>query len=296
MNSRAPHTSVLFTETLDALSIEPNKRYIDATLGAGGHVIGMLKRKATVLAIDQDSDAIRIATERLDKEYPTWKESGRCTLVQANFRHIETIAQSHGFSHVDGILFDLGVSSMQIDTPSRGFSFRFTDALLDLRMDQMHGDTAAQLVNRMTERELYECISLYGEETRAQDIAHAIVLFRQKQPIKTVSDMVSIISSVPSGQSEGMLARVFQALRIEVNDEMGSLKDALVQAERLLVPGGKLVVISFHSLEDRIVKMFLRKNNWTVETKHPVRPGEQEQWENRRSRSAKLRIGTKKRI
>lgn len=187
---------------------------------------------------------------------------------------------------------DLGISSIQLDTPKRGFSYRFTDAPLDLRMNQSDGDTAAQLVNRLSEGELYDVFSTFGEEQRSRTIAHALTVARSVKAIETVGDMSQIIQQlIPHEETRiGVQARIFQALRIAVNDELGSLKKGLQGAEKTIKPGGRLSVISFHSLEDRIVKQWMRNGHWTSLIKHPTRPSEEEMRMNSRSRSAKLRI------
>ena len=282
------HTPVLKTEVIEALHVAKGKKYIDATLGGAGHTEEILKVGGVVLGIDTDAEAIAQGKERL-KEYKNY------TLVQGNFRNLEEIAKKNGFLHIDGILFDLGVSSHQLDTPERGFSYRFTDAPLDLRMSQRDGDTAAQLVNRMTEGDLYECIGKFGEEQLALPIARALCRTRQIKKIETVGDVVLVIQDVAGSKEQAVpiLSRVFQALRIVVNDELESLKSALEQSREILKPEGRLVVISFHSLEDRIVKQYMRGNGWKVLTKHPIISSEREVYENKRSRSAKLRVAEK---
>ena len=282
------HTPVLKTEVIEALHVAKGKKYIDATLGGAGHTEEILKVGGVVLGIDTDAEAIAQGKERL-KEYKNY------TLVQGNFRNLEEIAKKNGFLHIDGILFDLGVSSHQLDTPERGFSYRFTDAPLDLRMSQRDGDTAAQLVNRMTEGDLYECIGKFGEEQLALPIARALCRTRQIKKIETVGDVVLVIQDVAGSKEQAVpiLSRVFQALRIVVNDELESLKSALEQSREILKPEGRLVVISFHSLEDRIVKQYMRGNGWKVLTKHPIIASEREVYENKRSRSAKLRVAEK---
>lgn len=282
------HTPVLKIEVIEALQITKGKKYIDATLGGAGHTEEILKAGGIVLGIDTDAEAIAHGKERL-KEYTGY------TLVQGNFKDLEEIAKKNGFLHVDGVLFDLGVSSHQLDTPERGFSYRFTDAPLDLRLSQSGGDTAAQLVNRMTEGDLYECIGKFGEEQLARTIARALCRARSIKKIETVGDVVLVIQDVAGSkeQAASVLSRVFQALRIAVNDELESLKSALEQSREILKPEGRLVVISFHSLEDRIVKQYMRGNGWKVLTKHPIIASEREVYENKRSRSAKLRIAEK---
>lgn len=285
------HISVLKAEAIEALAIEPGKKYIDATVGAGGHTTEMVRQGGLVLGIDQDEKALALAQEKLEAEHATksWK------LIHGNFRNIATIASENGFTEIDGILFDLGVSSMQLDAPDRGISYRFTDAPLDVRMDTSEGDTAAQLVNRSTESELYDIFSNYGEEQLARPIAHTLVRARSVRPISTVGDIVSVIADIVPNEIErhGVLSRIFQGIRIAVNDELGSLKEGLEGARKILAPGGKLVVISFHSLEDRIVKLFMKRGGWEVITTHPIRPTDEETDTNRRSRSAKLRVAIK---
>ncbi|MEK7060679.1 MAG: 16S rRNA (cytosine(1402)-N(4))-methyltransferase RsmH [Patescibacteria group bacterium] len=282
------HTPVLTREVIEALHVIKGKIYIDATLGGAGHTKEILKAGGIVLGIDTDAQAIAHGKERL-------KECTGYTLVQGNFKDLEEIAKKNGFLHIDGILFDLGVSSHQLDTPERGFSYRFTDAPLDLRLSQSGGDTAAQLVNRMTEGELYECIGKFGEEQLALAIARALCSTRSIKKIETVNDIVEVIEKLAGSRERAtpILSRVFQALRIVVNDELKSLKSALGQSREILKPAGRLVVISFHSLEDRIVKQYMRGNGWKVLTKHPIIPSEREVYENKRSRSAKLRVAEK---
>lgn len=282
------HTPVLKTEVIEALQVTKGKKYIDATLGGAGHTEEILKAGGIVLGIDTDAEAILYGKERL-------KECTGYTLVQGNFKDLEDIAKKNGFLHIDGVLFDLGVSSHQLDTPERGFSYRFTDAPLDLRLSQKDGDTAAQLVNRMTEGDLYECIGKYGEEQLARTIARALCRARSIKKIETVGDVVLVIQDVVGSKEQAapILSRVFQALRIVVNDELENLKSALGQSREILNPEGRLVVISFHSLEDRIVKQYMRGNGWNVLTKHPIIASEREVYENKRSRSAKLRVAEK---
>lgn len=284
------HVSVLREEAIAALNVTNGKRYIDATAGAGGHAVEILRRGGIVLAIDTDPTAVALASSRLEAERENgWK------VVRGNFRNVEAIAQAEGFDRVSGILFDLGVSSMQLDTQERGFSYRFTSAPLDLRMNQTEGETAAQLVNRVSEEALYDLFSTYGEEEHSRVIAHAIYRARTVKKLETVGDLINAVQQVKKGEHElyPTLSRVFQALRIAVNDEMGALKEGLDGAKDLLESGGRLSVISFHSLEDRIVKIAMKSGGWQVITKHPILPSEEEQAENKRSRSAKLRIAEK---
>jgi 16S rRNA (cytosine1402-N4)-methyltransferase len=206
--------------------------------------------------------------------------------IPGNFKDIEKIARDHGFDRVDGILFDLGVSSHQLDTPERGFSFRYGDAPLDLRMNQHEGISAADYIRTVSEEQLYETLATYSEEKHSRAIAHVIVRARRLKPIVTTGDLLKIVGTRAASQ-------IFQAIRIAVNDELGALKDGLAGARILLRPGGRLVVISFHSLEDRIVKLFMRAGGWKVITKKPIIPIDRELMENRRSRSAKMRIAEK---
>lgn len=289
------HTPVLLLETIDALAIEPGKRYIDATAGAGGHGSEIVKRGGVLLGIDQDEHALAIAGKRLEEEGKATHTKGIWTLAHGNFRDIAAIAKAQGFTQVQGVLFDLGVSSMQLDTPERGFSYRFTDAPLDVRMDTSGGDTAAQLVNRATKEELYDIFSNFGEEQLARPIADALCRARTIAKIVTVGDIVRVVETVVPNERMryGVLSRVFQGIRIAVNDELKSLKQGLEGAMEVLAPGGKLVVISFHSLEDRIVKLFMKHGGWEVRTDHPIRPSEEEIEKNSRSRSAKLRVAVK---
>ena len=262
-----PHIPVLLNQVIAGLQVAAGKRYIDATFGGGGHAREIERRGGKVLGIDTDPDT---------------------DAVHGNFRDIKKIAQENGFSKVSGILFDLGVSSHQLDTPERGFSYRFTNAPLDLRMDQSKGETAAQLINRLPESELYDIFVRYAEEELARPIAHAIYRARAVKPIETTGDLVKIIGNRP-----GVLSRIFQALRIAVNDEFGALKEGLAGAEELLEQEGRLVVLTFHSLEDRIVKKFLERSGFRRITKKPIVATQEEKELNPRARSAKLRIGEK---
>lgn len=282
------HISVLKDEVIEALGVIPGAKYIDATVGGAGHAIEIVKRGGLVLGIDTDDQALEIANANLQKSGVNgWK------LAKGNFRDIEAIAQQNGFGDVQGVLFDLGVSSFQLDTPERGFSYRYALAPLDLRMNQKSGETAAELVNRVSEEELYEIFSTYGEEQFSRSIAYAIYRARTVNRIETVEDLVAVVTGAVKDVKNGVLSRVFQALRIAVNDELESIKMGLGGAHQILAPQGKLVVISFHSLEDRIVKQYLRIGDWNVVTKHPMVPSEKEIYINRRSRSAKLRIAQK---
>ncbi len=268
------HTPIMVKEVIEGLQVAPGKRFIDATVGGGGHAREIVKRGAVVLGIDTDKDAVE------ENKGMDWK------VIQGNFRHIADIAKANGFDTVDGILFDLGVSSHQLDTAGRGFSYRFKDASLDLRLNQDEGATAAELLQKVTEQELYEILATFGEEEHSRAIATAIVRARHVSPIATTGDLLKIINKRAASQ-------VFQALRIVVNDELGALKEGLSGAKELLTPGGRLAVISFHSLEDRIVKLFLKTDAWKLITKKPIVTSDIERRANSRSRSAKLRIAEK---
>lgn len=278
------HKPVMVQEVLDGLRIEVGKKFIDATVGGGGHGIEILKRGGKVLGIDQDIEAVEFAKENKD-----WK------IVQGNFRDIEKIAKEHGFDRADGILFDLGVSSHQIDTPERGFSFRYRDALLDLRMDPGQGIPAREYIKKLSEEELYEILATFGEEKLARTIAGAIVRARRVRPLATIGDLVGVVDSLirEPGERMGTYARIFQALRIVVNDELGALKDGLRGVAAVLGSGGRLAVLSYHSLEDRIVKREIRRLGLRPINKRPMTPSTDEMRQNPRSRSAKLRIAKK---
>jgi 16S rRNA (cytosine1402-N4)-methyltransferase len=281
------HTPVLLRETIEGLDVRTGEKYIDATVGDGGHTEEIAKRGGIVLGLDADESAIARAGTRLRDK--------KVVLVHANFRDLETVAEHEGFGEVRGILFDLGVSSDQLDNPQQGFSFRSPEALLDLRFDKSRGETAAALVNRLSSEELYEIFTEFGEEERARSIVRAVVLARKLAPIRTTGDLAgSVAAAIPNPiQMPRSLARIFQGLRIAVNDELDALHAGLVSSERLLMHGGRLAVISFHSLEDRIVKQCMRKLSWMTVNKKPVRPDDDEIRANPRSRSAKLRTAIK---
>ncbi len=286
------HAPVLVKEVLEALNVQKGKKYIDATIGGAGHGAEIVRRGGLLLGIDVDQEAIEETRRIFNSQFPSFKEGRDWKIVQGNFSDIETIAKANGFDHVDGVLFDLGVSSHQLDTPKRGFSYRFADALLDLRLDQAKGESAASLLGRISREDLYEILATYGEEERAGAIADAIVRTRRMNPIRTTGELTALVESVVGkGRIEATLSRVFQALRIAVNDEMEALKKGLNGAMKILAPGGRLVIISFHSLEDRIVKNFFRQSNMRLLTKSPIQATSDEVRVNRRARSAKLRAG-----
>ncbi|MFZ2025155.1 MAG: 16S rRNA (cytosine(1402)-N(4))-methyltransferase RsmH [Microgenomates group bacterium] len=277
------HTPVLMQEVLQGLDVETGKRYIDATLGGGGHTRAMLEKGAEVLAIDEDTDAIEENKANTDPHL---------RIVEGNFRNIETIAKKEGFEQVDGILFDLGVSSHQINTPSRGFTFRFGEAPLDMRFNIKNLKSARELIALASEDELYEIFAKYGEEERARTIAVHLIRARQVRGIKTAGDLRGVIEEVvgTGKQSIGTIARIFQAIRIVVNDEMQALEEGIIGAMHVVKPGGRIAIISFHSLEDRIVKRLFRASRYIEITKKPILATEIEETDNPRSRSAKLRV------
>lgn len=287
------HVPVLAREVLAYLQPRPGGRYIDATVGAGGHAALILEASAPdgrLLGIDADPAALELARRRLAPF------GERVTLVCARFSALYEVARAHGFVGVDGILMDLGVSSMQLEDPARGFSFQ-RPGPLDMRRSPEEPVTAAQLVNTLEEKELADLIWRYGEERLARRIARAIVARRRVRPFETTTDLAEVIAAVvPRRGGLHPATRTFQALRIAVNRELEELEAALPQTVRLLRPGGRLVVISFHSLEDRIVKQFFRtastgaQPRLRVLTRKPVVPAQDEVQRNPRSRSAKMRV------
>ncbi|MCY0881300.1 MAG: 16S rRNA (cytosine(1402)-N(4))-methyltransferase RsmH [Firmicutes bacterium] len=287
------HTSVLPEESLSYWVTDPQGVYIDATLGAGGHTARLLERfpKARVIGIDQDPDALAAAKQRLEMY------GDRFQAVHGNFRDMADLLQGlDGSGEVLGVLMDLGVSSYQFDNAERGFSYQ-ADAPLDMRMDPNNTLTAFRLVNMKPADEITEALQRYGEERWASRIADFIVNARKSQPIRTTDELVEVIkAAIPAAarRKGGHPARrTFQALRIWVNDELGALQDGLEQSLHVVKPAGRVVAISFHSLEDRIVKQTFRR--WHQEeqgdilTRHPVIPSDTEIAQNSRSRSAKLR-------
>lgn len=299
------HTPVLLQEVIEGLDIRPGKKYIDATLGGGGHGLEIVKQGGIVLGIDVDKEAIehvkkilsdkdiRILSEKKDQAHNILiSQYPNITLVKGNFEDIGVIARITGFSRVSGILFDLGVSLYQLKAGERGFSFQ-TDGPLDMRMDPSEGGAAAtDLVNGLYEHELVALFKKYGEEHNARPIARAICRAREVKKIETTSELAKIVATTKRGRGKIHPAtQVFQALRIAVNDELESLEQALPQAVELLEEGGRIAAISFHSLEDRIVKQFFKKRTEIeVITKKPIIPSDGEVRQNPRARSAKLRI------
>lgn len=303
------HVSVLLDETIEGLNINPDGIYFDGTLGGGGHSYEILKRltgKGVLIGVDQDGDAIEAANERL-KEF-----DGKYQLVRSNYSEIETILSDLKISKIDGIVLDLGVSSYQIDNLERGFSYK-EDAPLDMRMDQRQLLNAADVVNGYTEEQLIAMLRDYGEERFAKSIAKAIIEARQDKPIATTQELSDIVkSAVPTKYSvkKGHPAKkTFQAIRIEVNNELNILRQTLDKMIDHLNPGGRICVITFHSLEDRIVKLNFRNNEnpctcppdfpvcvcgkkskGKVITRKPIVPSDEEVENNKRAKSSKLRI------
>ena len=287
------HTSVLLQETIEDLQIQAGEQYIDGTLGGGGHTFEILKRGGKVLGIDVDEDALEfVKQESKNRNYSVGKD---LILAQGNFKDIDKIAKENSFTSVSGILLDLGISSHHVDAAERGFSF-LKDAPLDMRMDKKLQVTAGDLVNVLTRNELIELLIKLGEEPFAKSIASQIVEARKTKRIETTTELSEIIKRAVPFSKKGInpATRAFQALRIAVNDELNSLLEALPKAISLLEHGGRLAIISFHSLEDRIVKRefltFEEKGLGTIITKKPIVPKEEEIVANSRSRSSKLRV------
>lgn len=294
----AYHVPVLYRESLDGLAIKPEGIYVDCTFGGGGHSRGILERlneNGRLFAFDQDADA--------KQNLP---EDARIVFVPANFRHIQRFLRLHKVTKVDGILADLGVSSYQFDEGDRGFSIRF-DGPLDMRMDRRQALSAADIISNYSEQKLHKLFEQYGEVTNSITLAKHIVHQRKQLPAQTIQQFKAMIAAVVKGNPNKYLAQVFQALRIEVNDEMGALKEMLEQVPALLKPGGRIAVITFHSLEDRLVKNFFKQGSFEelpdnplisveremilkVVTKKPVTATDEELKRNSRSRSAKLRV------
>lgn len=288
------HKSVLLKEAIDWLNIKKEGRYIDGTLGGGGHTQRILESGGKVLGIDVDQEAIHYVASSVKRLASSLRE--KLILARGNFKDIDKIAKQNGFDKVDGILLDLGVSSYQLDTPNRGFSFRF-DAPIDMRMDNNLSVLAMDLINGLTKGELYELFTKFGEEVNAHAIVNSIIKSRRVKPIATTMQLAELVKGVAGKKNSRIgihpATKVFQALRIAVNDELNNLEIALPKAVELLQKDGRLVVLSFHSLEDRIVKNsfeeFEKKNLGEILTKKPIVPTMNEVFENKRSRSVKLR-------
>ncbi|ASU35908.1 16S rRNA (cytosine(1402)-N(4))-methyltransferase RsmH [Mucilaginibacter xinganensis] len=296
------HTPVMLNECIEGLDIKPAGTYVDVTFGGGGHsreILKHLNKDGKLLAFDQDADAKQnlLADDRF-------------VFIDQNFRYMKNFLRLHDAVPVDGILADLGVSSYQFDQAERGFSIRF-DAELDMRMNQQSTLNAKEVLNTYPEAELHRIFGIYGEIQNAKSLANTIVTARLNAPIVTVADLKNaIVNRIPRGKENKYLAQVFQALRIEVNQELEALKEFLTQSASVLAPGGRLVVMSYHSLEDRLVKNFIAKGKFSGEvekdfygndnkpfdsvSRGAVTASEEEIKDNNRARSAKLRIAVKK--
>ncbi|HOY16894.1 MAG TPA: 16S rRNA (cytosine(1402)-N(4))-methyltransferase RsmH [Haliscomenobacter sp.] len=294
------HNPVLASEAIEALNIQAGGTYVDATFGGGGHarlILQALDENARLIGFDQDEDAQRNALD-----------DPRFTFVPHNFRFLRRFLRLHDAVEVDGILADLGVSSHQLNEAERGFSFRF-DTQLDMRMNQQGERSAADVLATYTEAELQNMFGTLGEVRNSRTLAQAIVRERQVRPMRSISDLLAVLDPLVRGQRNRYLAQVFQALRMEVNDEVGALQDFLEQSLQVLKPGGRLVVIAYHSIEDRMVKNFIKTGKvdgemeqdfygnitrpFEVITKKAMLPSEIEIKANPRSRSAKMRVAAK---
>jgi 16S rRNA (cytosine1402-N4)-methyltransferase len=302
MSNEQYHIPVLLQESLAALNIKPNGAYVDCTFGGGGHsmaILSKLNEQGKLIVFDQDADAAANVPN-----------DSRIIFVPHNFRHLQKFLRLHGYQQVDGILADLGVSSHQFNTPERGFSTRF-DAALDMRMSNTAATTAASVLQNFSELQLHKMFEQYGEVTNAKTLAKLIVEQRAIQPLQTIQQFKQAIASIVKGNPNKYLAQVFQALRIQVNEEIVVLEEMLTQTTQVLAPKGRLAIITFHSLEDRLVKNFMKQgsvqevvadnvfgtkpqNPFDVISKKPIVPSQQEQQQNSRSRSAKLRVAEKK--
>jgi 16S rRNA (cytosine1402-N4)-methyltransferase len=292
------HTPVLYQESLEALAIKPAGVYVDCTFGGGGHSRGILEKldkHGTLIAFDQDADA--------QQNLPDDK---RVIFIPQNFRHLQRFLRLHKFPTVDGVLADLGVSSYQFDEGERGFSIRF-DGPLDMRMDRRITTTAADVLMHFTEQQLHKLFEQYGEVTNAKTLAKHIVQHRKTTSLKSINDFRAMLQPVVKGNPNKYLAQVFQALRIEVNDELGALKEMLQQIPQVLKTGGRAAIITFHSLEDRLVKNFFKQGSLDkiidnpfvqeekevllkIVSKKPITATDEELKRNPRARSAKLRV------
>lgn len=292
------HVPVLLKEAVEGLAIRKDGIYVDCTFGGGGHsreILTHLGPQGKLIAFDQDEAAKR-----------NLPDDTRIVFVPFNFRHLSRMLRFHGVAQVDGILADLGVSSHQFDQADRGFSTRF-DAELDMRMDQRQALTAAKMIREMSEDELVHILSAYGEVTNAKTLARTIITYRESVPLQTIQQFKEAVGAVVRGNPHKYFAQVFQALRIAVNDELGALREMLEQTTAVLKPGGRLAVITFHSIEDRIVKTYMKQGSFEEEevdeiygtkrrspfrlvTKKPILPSPEELKRNPRSRSAKLRV------
>jgi 16S rRNA (cytosine1402-N4)-methyltransferase len=296
------HTPVLLSEAVEGLDIKPDGIYVDCTFGGGGHsraILQGLNEKGRLYVFDHDADA--------KKNLP---DDERVIFIPQNFRNLQRFLRLHKITKVDGILADLGVSSHQFDEAERGFSIRF-DAALDMRMDQRENATAATVLQSFTEQQLHKMFEQYGEVTNSKTLAKTIVQQRALAPLRTINEFKLAVKDAVKGNPQKYFAQVFQALRIQVNDELGALQELLQQTTTLLKSGGRIAVITFHSLEDRIVKTFFKNGSlseveaddvygtkpetpFTIITKKPLLPAAEELKRNPRSRSAKLRVAARK--
>ncbi len=287
------HVSVLLKDVIENLKVEKGKKYIDATLGGGGYTFEIARLGGRVLGIDVDEEAIDYVESRIKNQELSLRDSIK--IVKGNFRNIDEIAKSNGFENVEGIVFDLGVSMHQLKNDKRGFSF-MSDSDLDMRMDRDLGVKAKDLINVLNKKELYEIFKNFGEESSAWPVAEAIISARKVKKIETTGELANIVARVVRNRNSKIhpATKIFQALRIVINDELGSLEEALPKAVSLLNKKGKLLVVSFHSGEDRIVKNsfkeFEKLDLGRIITSEPIVPEEQEIEINKASRSAKLRI------
>ena len=292
------HIPVLLNEVIENLNIKPGGIYVDCTFGGGGHtrrILEQLGKDGKLVAFDQDADARQ-----------NLPDDPRVLFVPHNFRHLQRFLKLNGIEKVDGVLADLGVSSHQFDEGERGFSTRF-DAPMDMRMDQRQAKTAFDVVNEYSEHQLHKLLEQYGEVTNAKTLARTIVEVRKTTSLKSINGFKAAVSAIVKGNPNKYFAQVFQALRIEVNDEMGALKELLLQLPAVLKPGGRVAIITFHSIEDRLVKVFFRDNTFDIPeenpftmsvkevtlkqvNKKPIVASQQELKTNPRSRSAKLRV------
>ncbi len=296
------HRPVMLTQCLEGLQVNPEGTYVDVTFGGGGHSMAILEnlREGRLIAFDQDEDARRQADNIQSRSF---------TFCEANFRYMKQYLKLSGVTQVDGILADLGISSHQIDSPERGFSTRF-EGPLDMRMDKKGNLTAAKILNEYPETELHKIFGMYGELKNARTAAKAVVAARAGKPLSSTLDLKSALQQIaPRGKENKYFAQVFQALRIEVNQEMKALEDFLHQCGDVMKAGGRLVVMSYHSLEDRMVKNYMNTGKvfgelekdfygnpikpFRAVTRKPIEAGDEEVNENKRARSAKLRIAEK---